>query len=79
MNENGYSYSLFDNGPELKKTFKYYQLKKIEAPDVFTTKAVKRERPMSNKERRSKRELEELAIIPEPNNKDARFFKELIF
>ncbi|OAJ42895.1 hypothetical protein BDEG_26287 [Batrachochytrium dendrobatidis JEL423] len=59
VNGNGYSYSLVDNNDqELKKTFKYYQLKEIEALDVFTNEpAVERERPMSNKERRNKREL----------------------
>ena len=36
VNENGYSYSLVDsNGEELKKTHKYYQLKKIEASDIY--------------------------------------------
>jgi hypothetical protein len=65
VNGNGYSYSLVDNnGQELKKTWKYYQLKKIEVSDTFTNEQVVRERPMSNRERRNKRELEELERIP---------------
>ena len=48
MNENGYSYSLVDsNGQELKKTYKYYQLKNIEASDAYTNEQVERERAIT--------------------------------
>jgi hypothetical protein len=61
---NGYSYSLVDsNGIELKETYKYYQLKKIEASDTYNNEQVERARPMSNRERRNKRELEELVVV----------------
>jgi len=80
VNENGYSYSLVDsNGQELKKTYKYYQLKKIEASDTYTNEQVERERPMSNRERRNKRELEELERIPEPKNKRRKIFQGTYF
>jgi hypothetical protein len=80
VNGNGYSYSLVDNnGQELKKTYKYYQLKKIEASDVFTNEPIERERPMSNRERRNKRELEELERIPEPKNKRRKVFQGTYF
>ncbi|KAJ2991976.1 hypothetical protein HDV02_003361, partial [Globomyces sp. JEL0801] len=81
VNGNEYSYSLVDNkGQELKKTYKYYQLEKIEASDVFTNEpAVERERPMSNKERRNKRELEELERILELKNKRRKIFQGTYF
>ena len=56
------------------------ELKKIEASDVFTNEpAVERERPMSNKDRRNKRELEELERIPEPKNKRRKIFQGTYF
>jgi hypothetical protein len=80
VNENGYSYSLVDsNGKELKETYKYYQLKKIEASDTYNNEQVERARPMSNSERRHKRELEELEIIPEPKNKRRKIFQGTYF
>ena len=80
VNGNGYSYSLVDsNGKELKETYKYYQLKKIEASDTYTNEQVERERPMSNRERRNKRELEELERIPEPKNKRRKIFQGTYF
>ena len=80
MNGNGYSYSLVDsNGKELKETYKYYQLKKIEASDTYNNEQVERARPMSNRERRNKRELEELKRIPEPKNKRRKIFQGTYF
>jgi hypothetical protein len=80
VNENGYSYSLVDNnGQELKKTYKYYQLKKIEASDTYTNEQVERERPMSNRDQRNKRELEELERLKEPENKRRKIFQGTYF
>jgi ribosomal protein L21E len=81
VNGNGYSYSLVDNsGQELKKTWKYYQLKEIEASDTFKNEhEVERERPMSNSERHNKRELDELKRIPEPKNKRRKIFQGTYF
>ncbi|KAK5666836.1 hypothetical protein QVD99_006471 [Batrachochytrium dendrobatidis] len=53
--------------------------REIEALDVFTNEPVERERPMSNKERRNKRELEELERIQEPKNKRRKVFQGTYF
>ncbi|OAJ40914.1 hypothetical protein BDEG_24597 [Batrachochytrium dendrobatidis JEL423] len=46
---------------------------------THTNEQVERERPMSNKERRNKRELEELERIPEPKNKRRKIFQGTYF
>ncbi|OAJ44410.1 hypothetical protein BDEG_27638 [Batrachochytrium dendrobatidis JEL423] len=54
---------------ELKKNYKYYQLKKIKSSETFTVEQVERERPMTNIQRRNKRELDELERLEEPESK----------
>ena len=79
-NGNGYSYSLVDsNGQELKKSYKYYQLEKIESSETFTVEQVERERPMTNIQRRNKRELDELERIRDPENKRRKVFQGTYF
>jgi hypothetical protein len=67
------------NGQELKKTWKYYQLKKIESSETFTVEQVERERPMTNIQRRNKRELDELERIREPETKRRKIFQGTYF
>jgi len=63
----------------LKKTYKYYQLKKVESSEKFTVEQVERERPISNIQRRNKRELDELERIRETDGKRRKVFQGTYF
>ncbi|EGF79443.1 hypothetical protein BATDEDRAFT_25790 [Batrachochytrium dendrobatidis JAM81] len=61
---NGYSYFIADDdGNILPKAYKYYELQRIESTQRFHTESRQREPRMTNKERRNKRELEELVSL----------------
>ena len=67
---NGYSYSIADDeGEILQKTYKNYELLRINPAETFATESIEREPVLTNKQRRNKRELEELSRIREPENK----------
>ena len=68
---NGYSYFIADDdGNILPKAYKYYELQRIESTQRFHTESRQREPRMTNKERRNKRELEELGRIRGPAYKN---------
>ncbi|EGF83699.1 hypothetical protein BATDEDRAFT_22601 [Batrachochytrium dendrobatidis JAM81] len=68
---NGYSYFIADDdGNILPKAYKYYELQRIESTQRFHTESRQREPRMTNKERRNKRELEELGRIRGPAHKN---------
>ena len=72
---NGYSFSISDdNGNVLGKSYKYYELQRVEATETFLIEQRHREPTMTNKERRNKRELEELGRVQGPANKKRRTF-----
>ena len=77
---NGYSYSIADDeGEILQKTYKYYELQRIESAETFATESKEREHVLTNKQRRNKRELEELSRIREPANKKRKVFEGTYF
>ncbi|EGF77939.1 hypothetical protein BATDEDRAFT_27062 [Batrachochytrium dendrobatidis JAM81] len=59
-----------DDGNILPKAYKYYELQRIESTQRFHTESRQREPRMTNKERRNKRELEELGRIRGPAHKN---------
>ncbi|EGF78145.1 hypothetical protein BATDEDRAFT_26887 [Batrachochytrium dendrobatidis JAM81] len=63
---------------ELKKNYKYYQLKKIKSSETFTVEQVERERPMTNIQRRNKRELDELERLEEPESKKRKNYSDYL-
>ncbi|OAJ40065.1 hypothetical protein BDEG_23844 [Batrachochytrium dendrobatidis JEL423] len=72
---NGYSFSISDdNGNVLGKSYKYYELERVEGTETFLIEPRHREPTMTNKERRNKRELQELARVQGPANKKRRTF-----
>ncbi|EGF76807.1 hypothetical protein BATDEDRAFT_28304 [Batrachochytrium dendrobatidis JAM81] len=72
---NGYSFSISDdNGNVLGKSYKYYELKRVEVTETFLIEPRHREPTMTNKERRNKRELQELARVQGPTNKKTKKF-----
>jgi hypothetical protein len=72
---NGYSFSISDdNSKVLRKSFKYYELKRVEARETFLVEQRQREATTTNKERRNKRELEELGKVQGPANKKRKTF-----
>jgi hypothetical protein len=80
INGNGYSFSLSDNkGKALPKTYKYYELERVEGTETFLIEPRQREPTMTNKERRNKRELQELGRIQGPANKKRRIFSGVYF
>jgi hypothetical protein len=77
---NGYSFSLSDDkGKVLPKTYKYYELQRIESAETFETERRHREPTITNMERRNKRELQELGRIQGPANKKRRTFSGVYF
>ncbi|EGF82392.1 hypothetical protein BATDEDRAFT_22854 [Batrachochytrium dendrobatidis JAM81] len=72
---NGYLFSISDdNGNVLGKSYKYYELKRVEGTETFLIEPRHREPTMTNKERRNKRELQELARVQGPANKKRKTF-----
>lgn len=72
---NGYSFSISDdNGNVHRKSYKYYELKRVGATETFLIEPRHREPTMTNKERRNKRELEELGRVQGPANKKRKTF-----
>ncbi|OAJ37844.1 hypothetical protein BDEG_21819 [Batrachochytrium dendrobatidis JEL423] len=63
-----------DNGNVLGKSYKYYELKRVEVTETFLIEPRHREPTMTNKERRNKRELQELARVQGPTNKKTKKF-----
>ena len=58
---NGYSYSIADDEREiLQKKYKYYELQRITYSETFVNEPRQREHTITNKERRNKREIEDL-------------------
>jgi hypothetical protein len=77
---NGYSFSLSDDkGKVLPKTYKYYELQRIESTDTFLIEQRHRESTMTNKKRRNKREIQEMGRIQGPANKKRRTFSGVYF
>jgi transposase InsO family protein len=73
---NGYSYSIADDeGEILQKTYKYYELQRITYIETFVNEPRQREPTMTNKERRNKREIDDLLEhTVEPLRKKRRIF-----
>ncbi|EGF82285.1 hypothetical protein BATDEDRAFT_22619 [Batrachochytrium dendrobatidis JAM81] len=72
---NGYSFSISDdNGNVLGKSYKYYELNRVEGTETFLIEPRHREPTMTNKERRNKRELQELGRIQGPTNRKTKTF-----
>ncbi|EGF78066.1 hypothetical protein BATDEDRAFT_27285 [Batrachochytrium dendrobatidis JAM81] len=72
---NGYSFSISDdNGNVLGKSYKYYELERVEGTETFLIEPRHREPTMTNKERRNKRELQELARVQGPTNRKTKTF-----
>ncbi|OAJ43890.1 hypothetical protein BDEG_27203 [Batrachochytrium dendrobatidis JEL423] len=55
-------------------SYKYYELERVEGTETFLIEPRHREPTMTNKERRNKRELQELARVQGPANKKRRTF-----
>jgi hypothetical protein len=58
---NGYTFSLQDeNGHRLDWKYKYYELRKVTKVEKYLNRQTDREKPLSNQQKRNRREIEEL-------------------
>ncbi len=58
---NGYTFSLQDeNGHGLDRKYKYYELSKVTKIEKYLNREADRENPLTNQQKRNRREIEEL-------------------
>ena len=58
---NGYTFSLQDeNGHGLNRKYKYYELSKVTNVEKYLNRQADREKPLTNQQKRNRREIEEL-------------------
>jgi transposase InsO family protein len=70
---NGYSYSLKNKDNDiLKRTYKYYELIKVEQVQPYSITEVVREKPQTLKQKRNQKEIDELNRIRAPLQKKRR-------
>ena len=70
---NGYSYSLKNKDNDiLKRTYKYYELIKVEQVQLHSIRDLVREKPPTLKQKRNQKEIDELNRISAPSQKKRR-------
>jgi hypothetical protein len=78
---NGYTFSLQQaNGEKLERKYKYYELLKVSHLEKYEVLQTNGEKPLSNKQKRNKREIEELLEhTVQPLNKKRKIIPRNVF